>query len=182
MFPLAGGLRRLASVLKSLAAVQNYTAPAIEAIGAVSQHNETFLEAAIYFTKSLTFFLSAVLRLNSNIRCMLLSMTAEGCGGDARLCSNKSQVSCQSSGSSRYVNHKRNPRKSRTPANGFGGTLSMLYALSALPRCSLSACSAFLALSRCVVAALCVHLALCGYVKLTLSAILGLRGWVNLLI
>lgn len=177
MFALTGESRLMSTVLKTLTVVNNCTASTLEAMLALTQRNETVLEAAIYLTDSVTLFLSAVLKLNTTFRLMLLNVTTYWGGEAVRPLSNitDNRQSSRSTGSLQSLHHCGAALDSHC-RDGFRATL---WLVSALPQCFLSVWSTILALSKCIPAAVSLLLVLMDYGKPTLSSMLALCGWIS---
>lgn len=126
-------------LFRAVAIFCNYSAAALEAIIVVSQCNEILLKIALAFTNSLAFYLSTMLRLNTSLRLMLAGVlfSQDGQHGHS---------SCSTWASSKTL------RNSSCSLLCYGGgrtvshSESVLHAVPALCRCSMSVCMTILAL------------------------------------
>lgn len=138
MVPVVGEWRLY--LLRAVAVFCNYSATAIEAIVVVSQCTEMLLRIALAFINSLAFYFSTMLRLNTFLRQTLAGVlfSREGRHG---------HWSCSTWASSKSFRNN-----SCSPLSCEGGRTvrwlkSVLHAVPALCRCSLSVCVTILALS-----------------------------------
>lgn len=165
MLPVVGEWRL--TFFRAMATFSDYSAATLEAIAAVCLCNEIFLSISLALTKTLVFYLSAMLKLNALLRLMLaevlLSQELDQCS------------SCTTSPSS---------QTSRLNSRG-GGRCTRWWklALHVLPVfCRLSCCvctnvlallhlvpSALLTLSRDFRPSICTILTMCGSIRPLLS-------------
>lgn len=173
MLPMVGEWRL--SLFRAMAVFCNYSAVACEAIVVVSQCNEILLKTALAFTSSLTFYLSAMLRLNT-----FLSLTLAGVLFSREELERRGRFCCSTWPSSQTIRNN-----SCSPLLFCGGegvvnwlkfAQSVLHAMPVLCKCSLSVCVTTLALTHVALSGLS---ALCKNFRLTVSTIMTSCGCIK---
>lgn len=155
-------------LLLSMAVFCNYAAAALEAIVVVSQCNEILLKIALAFTNGLSFYLSTMLKLNAFFR-----LTLAGVLPSCDKLDRQGQLSCSTWPLSQTFR-----QSSCSPVCGGGSTsvkpfLSLLHAVPALCRHSLSVCMTVIHLAPSSLP----HLA--SFITSTVSTIVTLRGCIR---